>query len=87
MAQIILLTKSLNGAQKKKLEIKKMGTVMSYESSIKKSSGNVHCIETDAVYDFASQAARETGISVSNILRCCHGSRKTAGGLHWEFCA
>lgn len=72
---------------KEKIRNKKMGTVMPYESSIKKSLGNVHCIETDAVYDFASQAARETGISVSNILRCCHGSRKTAGGLHWEFCA
>lgn len=56
-----------------------------FESSIKKSVGKVICIETNEVYNFANEASKKTGVNVTNILRCCHGTRKTAGGYHWQF--
>ena len=32
------------------------------------------------------QASRETGVTGSNINRCCKGERKTAGGYIWRCC-
>ena len=38
-------------------------------------------------YESASQAARETGINVSNIIRCCNRIKNynTAGGYKWSY--
>lgn len=43
------------------------------------------CIETQKVYDSASEAFRQTGVAACNILRVCRGERKSAGGFHWKF--
>ena len=43
------------------------------------------CIETQQIYNSASEASRETGVATCNILRVCRGERKTAGGFHWKF--
>lgn len=38
-----------------------------------------------AIWDCASQAAKETGVNQRNISACCLGKRKTAGGCIWEY--
>lgn len=45
----------------------------------------VMCIETNIIYNSASEAARSTGCHVSNILKACKGVLKTTHGLHWKF--
>lgn len=46
----------------------------------------VYCVELDKVFESASAAARELGISQTNISCCCNGKRfKTAGGFHWQY--
>lgn len=47
----------------------------------------VRCVELDKVFDSFAEAARELGLKVTNISRCCHNIKgyKTAGGYHWEF--
>lgn len=44
----------------------------------------VYCVELDRIFDCASTAERETGICGRCILKCCSGTRKTAGGYHWR---
>lgn len=46
---------------------------------------NVLCIETNTIYYSARQAAIDLGLSRKNILRVCHGDRKTHGGYHWKY--
>lgn len=31
------------------------------------------------------EAWRETGVLYTNIYKCCHGKRKTAGGYQWQY--
>lgn len=45
----------------------------------------VRCVETNAVYESACEAARQKGLLNSKINNCCNGVRKTTGGFHWEF--
>ncbi len=45
----------------------------------------IQCVETQQIYASASEASRKTGITTSNILRCCQGKRKSAGKLHWIY--
>ena len=45
----------------------------------------VRCIETGDVYRSTVYASKITGIESVSIRACCSGSRKTAGGLHWEW--
>lgn len=45
----------------------------------------VKCIETGVVYESACEAERATGISNSEINRCCRGKRPSAHGLHFEY--
>ena len=51
----------------------------------KKIIQKVQCIETKKIYNSASEAFRDTGVAVCNILRVCRGERKSAGKLHWRF--
>lgn len=37
------------------------------------------------VYPSAKEAARQAGLSDSNIVRCCNAPSKTAGGYRWEY--
>lgn len=43
------------------------------------------CIETEAVYDSAFDASRKTEILRTNIVQCCTGHKKSAGGYHWRY--
>ncbi len=45
----------------------------------------VICIETQRIYQSAVEAELDTGIPNSCIIRCCKGTRKSAGGKHWEY--
>lgn len=47
----------------------------------------VLCVETNAVYESAKDAAKKTKISSKGIQRCCQGvkGRKTCGGYHWRY--
>lgn len=38
-----------------------------------------------ARYDCAAEADKITGISATNISRCCSGQRKTAGKFEWRY--
>lgn len=41
------------------------------------------CIRSDGVvFDSLSKAANATGVSLSNVSRCCSGKRKTSMGTH-----
>lgn len=51
----------------------------------RKTIQRVQCIETQKIYENASEASRDTGVAVCNILRVCRGERKSAGKLHWIF--
>lgn len=46
----------------------------------------VICVETGAVYDSVKEASVENNIKGrGHISACCKGTRKTAGGYHWEY--
>lgn len=45
----------------------------------------VRCLETGTVYPGISEAARQTGLSSSNIAACCKGRRRSTGGFRWEY--
>ena len=54
----------------------------------KKSSKKINkilCIETNKIYNTATDAERDTNIARCNIARVCQGKRKTAGGYHWRY--
>jgi len=38
-----------------------------------------------ATYPSAQEAARSVGKDGSNIVRCCHNIKHTAGGYHWRY--
>ena len=42
---------------------------------------------TNVVYASAQEAAKDTGVSVDAIYKCCSGKSKTAGKFQWEYCA
>ncbi len=51
----------------------------------------VKCLNNGIIYESASDAARQVGVSGSLIMRCCRGERKSAGKdenmnpLRWEY--
>ena len=46
----------------------------------------VKCIETNIIYESATQAAKENNLAgPSHIIAVCKGKRKTAGGFHWSY--
>ena len=45
----------------------------------------VRCIETGIIYDGIRTAARETGLSSSDISKCCKGLRNYCGNFRWEY--
>lgn len=42
--------------------------------------------EVIAVYPAVSEAYRQTGIQISNIVKVCKGKRDKAGGYKWRYC-
>lgn len=67
-------------SKKHKLKIRHTTQNRNYKSSKK-----VLCVEINTVFKSIKEAERITGISSSNIPKCCNGTRKTAGGYHWEW--
>jgi hypothetical protein len=73
----------------------KLKTQSSIERAVKSmnkaTSKKTKCIETGKIYNSASEAARDVGVSASLIMRVCRGERKTAGKdkngnpIHWEY--
>lgn len=45
----------------------------------------VVCIENNEEYPSIIEAERKTNIPNSNIVNCCKGIYKTAGGYHWKY--
>ena len=45
----------------------------------------VRCVETGEVFASLTEAAKAKGINSSKITSVCKGTRKTTGGLHWEY--
>jgi group I intron endonuclease len=46
----------------------------------------VICIETSKKYNLAKDAAKDVGLAYSTtILKCCNGTRKSAGGFTWRY--
>lgn len=72
---------------KKHLTTKSINQIASKASALKLKSPNhkkrIKCIETNEVYESASEAMRQTGIKT--IDTCARGKCKTAGGYHWEY--
>jgi len=52
------------------------------ERPVHKVSANKRIIKT---YDSVCKAAKENGLSFSNIYSVCRGERKTTGGFYWAF--
>ena len=45
----------------------------------------IFCVELDQNFESAKQASEELNITRQNIVACCRGKRKTAGGYHWRY--
>lgn len=45
----------------------------------------VVCVETGVVYKSTREAERQTKADHADIVRCCKGMKKTAGGFHWNY--
>ena len=45
----------------------------------------VYCIELDKVFENATVAVKELGLSKNHITEVCEGKRQTTGGYHWQF--
>lgn len=45
----------------------------------------VVCVETGVVYKSTREAERQTKADHSDIIKCCKGMKKTAGGFHWSY--
>ena len=45
----------------------------------------IKCVETQKIYETATEASKDTGIAACNITRVCKGERKTAGNFHWSY--
>lgn len=43
------------------------------------------CVETGVEYDSISQAELHTNIAKTNIVACCRGKRRKAGGYTWRY--
>lgn len=45
----------------------------------------VRCLDTMAIYESQTEAAKQLGLWATHISHVCTGARKTTGGLHFEF--
>ena len=64
------------------LEMRRINAKKATEARKKK----VQCIETNEIFESASEAARKTPkTSQSKICMVCRGQRNTCGGYHWKY--
>ena len=45
----------------------------------------IYCVELDMTFKSSHEAERQTGANQQNIISCCQGKRKRAGGFHWKY--
>ena len=43
------------------------------------------CVTNGEYFEYIKKAADKYNIQRSNIIKCCKGERKTAGGLAWRY--
>lgn len=88
--------KHLSEETKKKLSEKLKGRTLSEETKDKISESNSGannprarkciCVETGQIFDTIREASECVGLkNPTNIVKCCRGERKTAGGYHWMY--
>lgn len=65
------------------IQRQKLFDIMPYDHSIRKKK--VLCVETQEVYNSLKEAAEQYGTYSSGISKCCKGTQKTAGGVHWQY--
>lgn len=67
---------------KEALEMRKINAAKASNARKRK----VKCIETEEIFESASEAARKTpNTTQSKICMVCRGQRKTCGGYHWQY--
>lgn len=67
---------------KEALEMRKINAAKASNARKRK----VKCIETEEIFESASEAARKTpNTTQSKICIVCRGQRKTCGGYHWQY--
>lgn len=60
-------------------------TIRCLEKRQPKKIRKILCIETNEIFENASDASRKTKIAACNIIRACNGKQKTAGKKHWKY--
>ena len=60
-----------------------IGRASKLQVKLLSSKKKVKCVETEEVYESASEAMRQIGNK--HICACARGERETAGGYHWEY--
>lgn len=55
------------------------------EESRAKTGTKVVCLDSGTEYLCIGIAAEQTGVDRNNIVACCRGRRKTAGGYRWKY--
>ena len=50
-----------------------------------KRHNKIVCVETGEVFYGTGEIKRKYNISAGNVISCCKGRRKIAGGYHWEY--
>lgn len=69
------------GTRNERVSKAMVGVLINREDQSKK----VICVETNTVYPSAMEAERQTGINNGNIIKCCKGKYKKAGGYQWQY--
>ena len=55
------------------------------KSTYEKLCRRIRCVETNDIFFSIKDAAEEYGLSAPNISVVLNGTKKTAGGYHWEY--
>lgn len=81
--------------QKKKISEKLKGMKLSkerIERMIGIHSGDKHplarkiiCVDTNEIFPYMKAAATKYNIQLPNLVKCCKGERKKAGGFSWKY--
>lgn len=64
---------------------RKMSERLKGRKSSRRNTTPILCVETNKIYEDATEAGKQLNIDSSSILKVCKGIRKTANGCHWKF--
>jgi group I intron endonuclease len=73
-----------NKGKKRSLDYKIKRSILS-SGEKNPSAVTIICTDNKKIYSYARLASIELNIDLSNIIKCCKGKLKTAGGYHWEY--